>query len=109
MRLTRAWLITNTNFTSQAIKYGTCASLALTGWNYPKGRTLQDLVQETEMHPVTCLTGLSGTQKTQLLNDGIVLCRDIIKDSGPLAHIGLSRARIATVVKEAEQLCTVTL
>lgn len=108
-RFTHAWLITNTNFTSQAIKYGACAGLALTGWNHPKGRTLQDLVQESQMHPVTCLTSLSSAQKTRLLEEGIVLCRDIVKDPGPLLKIGIPKTRVAAVVKEGERLCPIIL
>ncbi|MDO8521058.1 MAG: restriction endonuclease [bacterium] len=107
-RFTHAWLITNTSFTSQAVKYGTCAGLALTGWNHPKGRTLQDLVQENRMHPVTCLTTLNTPQKTQLLNEGIVLCRDILKNPARLLRLGVNRAKVAAVVKEGERLCPVT-
>ncbi|OGZ07362.1 MAG: hypothetical protein A3C93_02895 [Candidatus Lloydbacteria bacterium RIFCSPHIGHO2_02_FULL_54_17] len=108
-RFTHAWLITNTNFTSQAIKYGTCAGLALTGWNYPKGRTLQDLIQETQTHPLTCLTTLTTSQKNRLLSDNIVLCRDIVNDTSTLSRIGMNKARIAAVVKEGERLCPVTI
>ncbi|MEK7118196.1 MAG: restriction endonuclease [Patescibacteria group bacterium] len=106
-RLTRAWLITNTSFTSQAIQYGACAGLALTGWNHPKGRTIQDLVQETGTHPITCLTTLSLAHKNRLLNEGIILCRDIVKDPAHLARIGIGKTRIASVVKEGGQLCRV--
>lgn len=105
---THAWLITNTSFTSQAIQYGTCAGLALTGWNHPKGKTLQDLVQETETHPVTCLTTLTSVHKTQLLNEGIVLCGDVVRNTGTLSKMGLNRARIASVVEEGGRLCPIT-
>jgi len=108
-RFTHAWLITNTSFTAQAIQYGICAGLALTGWNYPRGRTLQDLIQETQTHPITCLTTLTSTHKTQLLNEGVVLCQDIVKDSTPLARMGLAKSRIASVVKEGEQVCPIVL
>ena len=108
-RFTHAWLITNTSFTAQAIQYGTCAGLSLTGWNYPKGRTLQDLIQETQTHPITCLTTLTSAHKTQLLNEGIVLCQDIVKDSAPLARMGLTKSRIASIVKEGVQVCPIVL
>lgn len=108
-RYTQAWLITNTNFTAQAIKYGTCAGLALTGWNYPKGHTLQDLVQEAQMHPVTCLTTLSSGEKQKLLSENIVLCRDIVNDPSPLTRMGLTKTKVANVVSEGKRLCPVTL
>jgi hypothetical protein len=104
---TRAWLITNTSFTSQAIQYAACVDLALTGWNYPRGHTLQDIVQSTQTHPLTCLTTLSQNHKTALLESGVVLCRDIVNDPRALEGIGLNKARIASVIKEGAALCRV--
>lgn len=106
-RYTHAWLITNTEFTSQAIQYGQCAGLALTGWNYPKGHTLQDLVQATQMHPLTCLTTLTDKQKNQLLQNGTVLCREIVNDPSHLEQIGISKARIDAIITEGKLLCAV--
>ncbi len=104
---TRAWLITNTSFTSQAIQYAACADLALTGWNYPKGRTLQDIIQETQTHPITSLTTLSTNQKTALLQSGVVLCNDILDNPEPLFAIGMGKSHISTVIEEGRQLCPV--
>ena len=103
----RAWLITNTNFTSQAIQYASCAGLALTGWNYPKGHTLQDLIQSTQTHPITCLTSLTDSQKTQLLSTGTVLCREVLLDPARLARIGISREHITAITEEGRMLCPV--
>lgn len=100
----RAWLITNTSFTSEAIKYGTCSGLALTGWNYPKGHTLQDIVQRTQTHPITCLTTLSNMNKNQLLNQGIVLCDDILSNPHILESIGMNKMRIHTTLGEIKNL-----
>lgn len=105
-KFTRAWLITNTSFTSQAIQYGHCAGLAMTGWNYPKGHTLQDLVQKTETHPVTCLTTLTDKQKSALLNEGVVLCHDIVRMPELLEKIGLGQSQITEVIAEGSGLCT---
>ncbi len=103
----KAWLITNTSFTSQAIQYANCAGLALTGWNYPKGHTLQDLVQRTQSHPLTCLTTLSDNHKKELLQTGVVLCRDIVKDTSILTKMGMNKSHIADIVTEGNQLCPI--
>ncbi|HSE34555.1 MAG TPA: restriction endonuclease [Candidatus Paceibacterota bacterium] len=100
----RAWLITNTNFTSQAIDYGRCAGLAMTGWNYPKGRTLQDLVQETQTHPITTLTLLTMPQKSAIIAKGVVLCREIIEDPHILAEVGVPSQKIPAILAEARTL-----
>ena len=104
---TKAWLITNTSFTTQAIQYAECAGLALTGWNYPKGHTLQDLVQRTQSHPITCLTSLSDHHKSELLQNGIVLCKDIIRDQSALTKMGMNKSSIANVVTEGQSLCPI--
>ncbi|KKU79075.1 MAG: ATP-cone domain protein [Parcubacteria group bacterium GW2011_GWA2_47_7] len=106
-RYTHAWLITNTEFTSQAIQYGRCAGLALTGWNYPKGNTLQDLIQATKMHPLTCLTTLTDKHKLQLLQNGTVLCREVINNPLQLQRIGISKARISSILDEGRALCEI--
>ena len=103
-RYTHAWLITNTEFTSQAIQYGSCVGLAMTGWNYPKGHTLQDLIQATQTHPVTCMTTLSDKQKIDLLNHGTVLVREVVDDSSRLAKIGIGKQQIASIVSEGKAL-----
>lgn len=103
-RFNHAWLITNTSFTTEAIKYGTCSGLALTGWNYPRGYTLQDIVQRTQTHPITCLTTLSSTNKIQLLNEGIVLCNDIPSNMHVLERIGMNRGRITATLNEVKNL-----
>lgn len=102
---TRAWLITNTSFTSQAIQYAQCAGLALTGWNYPKGHTFQDLVLRTQTHPISVLTTLSKSEKHALLEKGVVLCRDIIENTSHLEAIGMRRADIDRVLEEGNMLC----
>ena len=102
---TRPWLITNTSFTSQAIRYAECAGLALTGWNYPRGHTLQDLVLRTKTHPITVLTTLPKGARSALLEKGVVLCSDILRDTRHLDGIGLRKQEIDGVIKEGTLLC----
>lgn len=102
---TRAWLITNTSFTSQAIRYASCSGLALTGWNHPRGRTLQDLVELSEAHPVTCLTTLTGPQKATLLENGVVMCRNIVNNPDILLASGIPQTRVDAILREGKALC----
>lgn len=103
----RAWLITNTNFTSKAIKLGKCVGLYMTGWNFPRHRTLQDLVQETGVHPITCLTTLAKKHKKALLMKKVVLCRDLLKDPNTLRHIGVREQQVDRILGEALEISKV--
>ncbi|MBI2086924.1 MAG: ATPase [Candidatus Zambryskibacteria bacterium] len=75
--ITDSWLITNTKFTSTAIHYGLCQNLTMIGWNYPEKGSLQDMIEEERLHPITCLTTLSESEKNQLLSGGVALCSSV--------------------------------
>ncbi|QQG37620.1 MAG: restriction endonuclease [Candidatus Kaiserbacteria bacterium] len=100
------WLVTNTSFTSNAIRYSQCANLTLMGWDYPQGRNLMQMIEEGGVHPLTCLTTLSEGEKHRLLENRVVLCKHV---SAPhvLQEYGVKPARIPQVLEEARQLCGV--
>ncbi len=102
-----SWIITNTSITTQAIQYGSCVGLKMTGWNYPAGNTLQDMIQRTQTHPITSLTTLTKSQKNVIIEKGHVLCRDVIEMPYLLENIGLSVNRVEAVIKEAKYLCNI--
>jgi hypothetical protein len=105
-RKQRRLIVTNTKFTSRAVQYGECAGIELIGWNYPRKGNLQDLIDETHLHPITALQSLTKNEKKELLNQGIVLCRDIsIGKYALLKPFGISENRISEVLKEVEELC----
>ena len=100
------YLITNTKFSGRAIQYGNCAGLNLIGWNYPSQGNLQDLVEESKVHPLTCLVSLTKKEKQEFLNQGIVLCKDIIGGGeNILGTVGISGQRAEKVLAEAKNIC----
>lgn len=104
-RIHEGWLVTNTKLTSQAIRYGACAGLTLIGWNYPTKGNLQDLILDANVHPLTCLPSLGAGARSMLMQDGVVLCRDLTNDRSMLEKLGMSRKDIDCVLAEAQELC----
>ncbi len=102
---TQSWLVTNTKFTSQAISYGTCVGLTLISWSYPREGNLQDLIEESGLHPVTALTTLNRNHKQQLLTQGHVLCRSIRHDPTLVQALGLSERKFDAIMQEVHELC----
>ena len=86
-KVTDSWLITNPKFSSTAIHYGECKDMTLIGWNYPEHGSLQNMIEEEGLHPITCLTTLNNTQKKSLLISGVVLCSSVKKKPGILAEV----------------------
>jgi hypothetical protein len=103
--ITESWLITNTKFTTQAIQYGTCAGLTMVGWSYPDKGNLQDLIEESGIHPLTCLTTLSKSEKMQLLANDVVLCKTLPENPDVLRHIGVPEPKIVKIIEESQYLC----
>lgn len=101
----QGWVVTNTRFTRDAIQYGTCAGLFLLGWNFPKQGSLKELIDNSGLYPLTCLTTLTKTEKAGLLGKGIVLCKDIVENEKYLAEVITKANRMNLIVEEARQLC----
>lgn len=103
-RVDEGWLVTNTTFTRNAIRYAQCSNLALVAWDYPRENNLMRMIEEARVHPLTCLTTLTEGEKRRLLDNKIVLCKDI---SSPhlLGEYGVKPSRIPEVLNEAKKLC----
>jgi len=102
------WLITNTRFTRNAARYGSCNGMNLLGWDYPRKRGLEVLIDEAGVHPITALTSISNNVKRELLNDDIVLCRQIPEDDEVLVRYGVQQDAIASVRDEIKELCSIS-
>lgn len=105
-RVDEGWLVTNTRFTRNAIRYAQCANLTLIGWDYPRTRNLLSLIEEARVHPLTCLTTLSEGEKHRLLDSRVVLCKNVATRH-ILEEYGVKPARIPQVLDEAKRLCGV--
>lgn len=99
------WIATNTKFTADAISYAGCVGMFALGWNQPVESSLQKMIESSGLHPLTCLVSLNRNQKQNLLDRGLVSCRDIADDSRLLTEIGLGESESNQVMKEITELC----
>jgi hypothetical protein len=98
-------LVTNTRFSSDALKYGLCMGMYLLSWDYPAGKSLKSLIDQSGLHPLTSLLTLSKFEKQQLLDKGIILCKNLIGKEKVLKEIQISETRIEKIISEVEDLC----
>lgn len=98
------YLITNTKFTTAAIKYGACTGIKLLSWDYPKENSLQHMIESAKVYPITVLTNLSTTQKQVLLQNNIIICSDILKNPQALSLLRLGSVRADAVLREIRLL-----
>lgn len=104
-----AWVVTNTRFTTDAIRYGQCAGLHLIGWDAPKDEGLKDMIDRYGLHPVTCMTTLQKREKQLLLEKGIVLCRRLCERPVLLEEVGINPVRHRRILEEGAKICALDM
>ncbi len=72
------WVVTNTKFTDTAIQYAKCQGIRLTGWNYPRGASLEDVIADKKLYPVTILPSLPKSLLPKLAENNIILAQDLL-------------------------------
>lgn len=104
-KIHKGWVVTNTRFTSDAEKYGTCVGLKLLSWDFPRKNGIKDLITYLNLHPVTCLSHLTKEEKRQLLSHDIIFCRQVCEDKKRLEQAGINPRQINRIAKEAKEIC----
>lgn len=98
------WIVTNTRFTDDARKYAQCSHLKLIGWDYPEKESLRDMIDQAQLHPVTCLTSLNNHDKNDLLTRRVVLVRELKSDQRIIDSMGFSTRKRKKIFREIEGL-----
>lgn len=99
------WVVTNTRFTADALEYGLCVGLRMVGWDQPSTGSLKERIDRSGLHPITCLSTLTKAEKERLLDEGLVLARDLAEQPGALDKALVRPPRTAKVLAELRELC----
>ena len=100
----KGMIVTNTRFSGDAIDYANCAGLQLVSWDYPIGNSLRDWIDQADFHPVTSLSSANKDAKQKMLNNGIVICKDIIENLDKINTIGINEKLSKKIIKEAKEV-----
>jgi hypothetical protein len=80
LKIDRAMIVTNTRYSEHAMRYGKCRNILQIGWNSPANLSLQSLIEERNLYPLSCLRGLKKDAKTKLVNSGVVLMEQLFEE-----------------------------
>ncbi len=100
------WLVTNTRFTEDALSFGNCSGLKLISWDYPEIGSLRQRIDHAGLHPITSLHSMTKKEKQYILDEGLVLCRELTEDV--LAKFGIRAPKIRKIMEEAKNLISNT-
>lgn len=98
------WLVCNTKFSADAIKYATCKSMRLIGWRWPKEQSLERMLEEKKLYPITVLRKLDKDSEQRLAAAKLMLCKNLVKtDIKELERItGIDGRKLNILINEAK-------
>jgi hypothetical protein len=99
-------LITNTEFTNDAMLYGECVGMKMKAWNYPKDEGLNKYIEQKNLYPVTVFAQIQKRVVSNLIRDGIVLAEQLCELSYSEAKkYQFNEETFEQIQKHARQLC----
>jgi len=95
-------LVTNTKFSAQAIEYSECVGVSLLGWKYPSQRSLEKIIDEKRLYPITIFPEINNYLIRIFFKKGIILISDLLQaEEKELKKEGLSPGKIKNLLKKA--------
>jgi hypothetical protein len=104
----KAWLVTNTKCTSEAISYANCVNLGIISWHYPTNMNLEHYIEQKKLYPISILPSLKDKQKDKLLENNILTIQDLLSNNleSICNYISADQNLVRKLFIEAEMLFT---
>ncbi len=102
---TNCQIVSNTRFSSDAIKYAKCMKIKLLSWDYPK-ENIRTMLEDKRLYPITIIKNLSKYVQDKLISNGIVFCIELFENdiSDLSSYTGISKKRLIELREEAEKI-----
>ncbi len=103
----QCWLVTNTRCTSDAIRYAECAGIRIVSWRYPREGSLEQMIEQQRLYPVTILPAARKTTVDTLFRTEIVLAQDIadMETERFIEMSGIEPSTARLLKKQADEIC----
>jgi hypothetical protein len=75
----KALVVCNTKISDHAQRYAVCRGIKYIVWKYPEGNSLEKIIAEKKLYPITILKGLDIDTQVKLGDNGIVLLKQLVE------------------------------
>ena len=101
------WLVTNTRCTLDAVRYAECMGIKIVSWKYPGKASLEKMIEDRRLYPVTILNSLKRGMLDSLFSADIILAQDIAEMSEKdfISKSGLDEQTALLLRREALEVC----
>lgn len=94
------WVITNTKFSSDSIKFSEKNQIKLLAWDYPQNRGMKMLLEKYKLFPITILRSINVDEKKMLLKAGCVSIKQFHKEEKWKEMLNISHRKSSIIDKE---------
>lgn len=110
MAFHNGWLVTNTRCTIDAIRYAECVGLKIVSWRYPEKNSLERMIEDKRLYPVTILHSVRKNMLDTLFRADIILAQDIadMPEEVFANKSGLDQQTATVLKREADEICPCT-
>ncbi len=102
----KPWFVTNTKISYEGIDFANCRNIKITAWKYPSEESLEKLIENKKLYPITIL--LSGNKfiYSKLIENNFVLVKDLfIYPTNEISkRTGIEINKINSLIEEAKNL-----
>ncbi|NIO45104.1 MAG: ATPase [Candidatus Aenigmarchaeota archaeon] len=103
----QAWLVCNTKFSEDSIRYAKCKGIKLVGWNYPEDNSLKMLIEKKKLYPITMIKGLDSDSLEKMSSSDFVLALDLLrvslKELNKITKVPIKK--LGKFAEEARKVC----
>lgn len=96
------FLVSNTSFSKDAIKFSECSNLKLLGYNYPEKKTLYQLIEEGHHYPITCLPWIKKSDLKFFFEKNILTLHELYQSIQILKDLNYSKELISDFLTNYE-------
>jgi hypothetical protein len=75
----KSMVVINTKISDHAKRYSTCQGIGAVAWKTPAEKSLEDMIEDHKMFPITILKGLDVFAFAKLADRGIVTLKQLVK------------------------------
>jgi len=107
MAFHNGWLVTNTRCSIDAIRYAECVGLKIVSWKYPEKSSLERMIEDKRLYPITILHSLRKNMLDTLFKADIILAQDIadMTEEAFAQKSGLDEQTVKILKREADEIC----
>ncbi len=101
------WLVTNTRFTEDAMQFAECSGIKLVSWRYPRENSLEKMIEADRLYPVTVISGLNSLHIHKLIENDILLIKDLVnRDAASISKLlSITDKKALKLMHQAQELC----